>query len=175
MGWSGLLPPPRLLRRGLVGLWLVAAVPHFNCTYDFFSRCSACPSASAVTGVIVGRGCLSCFFFATGEVAGPRIGFLRARRSRLRRRQCKASSRRRYSFLLLAQRSVSLCRRCLHRGHSGSLFARSGRRMCFPFAAAVALSTLSLRTFRSKGDLVASLPHVALFLFSAGQNPESVS
>ena len=37
-GWLGLLPPPRLLRRGLVGLWLVAAVAHFNCTYDFFSR-----------------------------------------------------------------------------------------------------------------------------------------
>ena len=37
---------------------------------------------------------------------------------------------------------------------------------------AVALSRLSLRTFRSKGDLVASLPHVALYHFSAGQNPE---
>ena len=113
--------------------------------------------------MIVGRGCLSCFFFATGEVAGPLLGFLCARRSRLRRRQCKASSRRSSSFLYPAQRSVSLCRRCLHRGHSRSLFARSGRRMCFPFAVAVALSTLSLRTFRSKGDLVVSLPHVALF------------
>ena len=36
VGWLGLLPPLRLLRRGLVGLWLVAAVAHFNCTYDFF-------------------------------------------------------------------------------------------------------------------------------------------
>ena len=38
VGWLGLLPPLRLLRRGLVGLWLVAAVAHFNCTYDSFSR-----------------------------------------------------------------------------------------------------------------------------------------
>ena len=47
--------------------------------------------------------------------------------------------------------------------------------MCFPFAVTVALSTLSPRTFRSKGDLVASLPRVALFLFSTGQNLELVS
>ena len=31
-----MLPPPRFLRRGLVGLWLVAVVAHFNCTYDVF-------------------------------------------------------------------------------------------------------------------------------------------
>ena len=77
----------------------------------------------------------------------------------LQRRQWHIRPRR---FCVL-QWSVSLCRRCLHRGHSGPLFARSGRRMCFPFAAAVALSMLSPRTFRSKCDLVASLPRVALF------------
>ena len=36
MGSLGLLLQTRLLRRGLVGLWLVGAVAHFNCTYDVF-------------------------------------------------------------------------------------------------------------------------------------------
>ena len=61
-----------------------------------------------------------------------------------------------------------LCQRCLRGGRGGSLVDRSLRRMCFPFAAAVALPTLTSQNVRLKGDLVAGLGHVALFsLFSS--------